>query len=50
MAFGYYVGAALMIAGGIVEAFVGVDAEQKSLEDIAEPLSSQDADESSTTS
>ena len=46
VAIGYYIGAGLMIAGGVVEAFVGVDAEQKSLEDIAEPLSAQDADES----
>jgi hypothetical protein len=28
-----------MIVGGIVAAFLGVDAEQKSLEDIAQPLS-----------
>jgi MFS family permease len=49
VAIGYYIGAGLMIAGGLVEAFVGVDAEQKSLEDIAEPLSSQEADESSAT-
>jgi MFS family permease len=36
---GYLVGAALMIAGGIVEAFLGVDAEGKSLEHVATPLS-----------
>jgi hypothetical protein len=39
VAYGYYLGAALMIAGGIVEALIGVEAEQKSLEEIAEPLS-----------
>ena len=32
---GYFIGAALMIIGGIVAAFLGVDAENKSLEDIA---------------
>jgi MFS family permease len=36
---GYLVGAALMIIGGVVEAFLGVDAERKSLEEIATPLS-----------
>jgi hypothetical protein len=28
-----------MIAGGLVEVFLGVDAEGKSLEDVATPLS-----------
>jgi hypothetical protein len=41
---GYYIGAGLMIAGGLVEVFLGVEAAQQSLEDVAEPLSSQDAD------
>ncbi|MEY2520750.1 MAG: hypothetical protein QOF24_2509 [Verrucomicrobiota bacterium] len=36
---GYLVGAALMIIGALVEAFIGVDAERKSLEHVAEPLS-----------
>ncbi len=35
---GYYVGAALMVAGGVVEAFLGVKAEGQSLESIAPPL------------
>ena len=35
---GYLIGAAVMLAGGLVEAFLGVDAEQKSLEQIATPL------------
>src|SRR5580692_1879197 len=35
---GYLIGAGVMIVGGIVAAFLGVDAEQKSLEDIAQPL------------
>nr|WP_235480281.1 MFS transporter [Leifsonia sp. Leaf264] len=37
--FGYFIGAVLMIGAGLVEAFLGVDAENKSLEDIATPLS-----------
>jgi hypothetical protein len=41
VAFGYYLGAAVMILGGLTEVFLGVDAEQKSLEDVAEPLSAQ---------
>ena len=36
---GYLVGAGVMIAGGIVAAVLGVDAEGRSLEDIATPLS-----------
>lgn len=32
VALGYYLGAAVMIAGGLIEAFLGVDAEQRSLE------------------
>jgi len=36
---GYYFGAGVMIAGGIIAWFFGVDAERKSLEDIANPLS-----------
>jgi hypothetical protein len=35
---GYLVGAALMAIGGLVAAFLGVDAERRSLEDIASPL------------
>jgi MFS family permease len=40
---GYFVGAILMTAGGIIAIFLGVHAEQKSLEDIATPLTAQDA-------
>jgi MFS family permease len=36
---GYYVGAAVMILGGVIAWFFGVDAERKSLEEIANPLS-----------
>ena len=35
---GYFLGAGLMIAGGIVAAFLGVKAEGQSLESIAQPL------------
>ena len=31
VAFGYYIGAVLMIAAGLVEVFLGVDAENRSL-------------------
>ena len=41
---GYYIGAGLMIAAGLVELFLGVDAERKSLEEIASPLSSRSSD------
>jgi MFS family permease len=41
--YGYMIGAAVMAIGGLVAAFIGVDAEQKSLEDIATPLSLQRA-------
>jgi MFS family permease len=40
---GYLIGAAVMIAGGLVETFLGVDAEGKSLEDVATPLSAAPA-------
>ena len=35
---GYLLGAVLMILGGLTEAWLGVDAEQRPLEDVAEPL------------
>jgi MFS family permease len=38
---GYLVGAVLMIAAAVVEAWIGVAAERRSLEDIAAPLSSR---------
>lgn len=40
---GYYVGAAIMVLGGLIAWFFGVDAERKSLEDIANPLSAVSA-------
>src|SRR3989440_5516554 len=36
---GYYFGAAVMVAGGLIAWFFGVNAERKSLEEIATPLS-----------
>jgi MFS family permease len=44
---GYYVGAALMVAGGIIEMILGVRAEGQSLEDIATPLTADDGDQGS---
>jgi MFS family permease len=42
----FSIGAALMIAAGLVEIFLGVKAERQSLEDIAQPLTaSEDASE-----
>jgi MFS family permease len=38
LAIGYLVGGGIMIIGGVVEALLGIDAEGKSLEDIAPPL------------
>jgi MFS family permease len=37
---GYMIGAVVMVAGGVVEVFLGVAAEGRSLEDVASPLSS----------
>lgn len=42
IAVGYFIGAGLMIAAGIVEAFLGVRAEGRSLESIAQPLTVED--------
>jgi len=42
IAVGYFIGAALMIIGGIVEIFLGVRAEGRSLESIAQPLTAED--------
>jgi MFS family permease len=42
IAIGYFIGAVLMIAAGIVEAFLGVKAEGQSLESIAAPLTAED--------
>jgi MFS family permease len=44
IAIGYFIGAAQMVAGGIVAAFLGVKAEGRSLESLAQPLTAEDAD------
>ncbi len=38
--YGYLLAAGVMVVGGLVEVFLGIDAEGKALEDVAEPLSS----------
>jgi MFS family permease len=48
IAIGYFIGAALMIAGGIIEAVLGVKAEGRSLESIAQPLTAEDEPDSAT--
>ena len=45
VAFGYDLGAGLMIAAGLVERVLGVEAAQRSLEDIATPLTTVEAAE-----
>jgi MFS family permease len=40
----FSIGAALMILAGIAELFLGVKAERQSLENIARPLTAEDAD------
>jgi hypothetical protein len=43
IALGYFIGAALMIIGGVVEVIFGVKAERQPLEDLARPLTAEDA-------
>lgn len=38
---GYVIGAGLMMAAGLVQWFMGVEAARRSLEDIAAPLSAE---------
>jgi MFS family permease len=40
--YGYLLGAALMIAAGVAEWFIGVEAAGKSLEDVARPLTANE--------
>ena len=44
VAIAFFIGAGIMAIGGIVELFLGVSAEQESLEDIAKPLTAEDAE------
>jgi hypothetical protein len=46
--FGDLIAAASMVAAGLVEAWLGVSAEQESLEDVAEPLSAEEGGEEET--
>jgi MFS family permease len=50
IAIGYFIGAALMIIGGVIEAVLGVRAEGRSLEDIAQPLTAEDEPDTAATS
>ena len=43
--YGYLLGAALMIAAGVVEIVLGVEAAGRQLEDIAKPLTAEDAEQ-----
>ncbi len=38
---GYLLGAGLMIVAGLIEVWLGVDAEQRQLEDVATPLTAK---------
>jgi MFS family permease len=44
VALGFFIGAAVMLAGGVTEIFLGVRAEQQSLENIARPLTAEEAE------
>ena len=45
VAIGFFIGAAAMALGGIAELLFGIRAEQQSLENIAKPLTAEEADE-----
>jgi MFS family permease len=45
LAIGYLIGASVMILAGLVEVWLGVNAEQKPLEEIATPLTAEDAEQ-----
>src|SRR3954451_20287320 len=47
---GYILGAALMIGAGVVQAVLGIEAAQKNLEDVATPLSAEEAEQDRPTS
>ena len=44
VAIAFYIGSAVMAVGGIAEIFLGVRAEQQPLEDVATPLTAEDAE------
>jgi hypothetical protein len=43
VAIGFFIGAAIMAVGGLVEILFGVNAERQSLENIARPLTAEPA-------
>jgi hypothetical protein len=43
LTFGYYLGAGIMLIGGVVALIFGINAERQSLEDVADPLSKVNA-------
>ena len=43
IAIGYFIGAVLMIIGGVIECVLGVRAEGQALEALANPLTAEDA-------
>ncbi len=43
LSIGYYIGAGLMIAAGLVEVLIGVKAERQSLESVARPMTAEAA-------
>jgi MFS family permease len=45
VAVGFFIGAGVMALGGVAELFLGVRAEQQSLENIAKPLTAEEAEE-----
>jgi MFS family permease len=45
VAIGFYIGAAVMAVGGVAEILFGVRAEQQQLEDIATPITAEDAEQ-----
>jgi MFS family permease len=47
IALGFFIGAAAMALGGVAELLFGVRAEQRALEDIATPLTAEEAEEES---
>jgi MFS family permease len=49
VAMGYHIGAGLMIAAGLVELVLGVEAARRSLEDVAPPLTAEAADDATET-
>lgn len=49
IAIGYFIGAVLMVGGGLVEAFLGVKAEGQALENIAKPLTAEDSERGTPT-